>query len=97
MFSLFCISAILWKPALKALQKAKQGIEALITKTVKLDEALHNKIELIKSVNGIGSVTATALLVYTKGFTVRGAPHRLQAVRPPTRLCVRACFATGRW
>ncbi|MDP9229688.1 MAG: IS110 family transposase [Bacteroidota bacterium] len=59
----------LQQPAIKALQKTKQGIEALIAQTVKQDEQLHNKIQLIQSVNGIGNVTATALLVYTKGFT----------------------------
>lgn len=56
-------------PAVKALQKTKQGIEALINKTIKLDEALYNKVQLMQSVSGIGPVTATALLVYTKGFT----------------------------
>ncbi len=59
----------LQQPAIKALQKTKQGIEALIAKTIKLDEELHNKIQLMQSVSGIGTVTATALLVYTKGFT----------------------------
>jgi transposase len=59
----------LQQPVIKALQKTKQGIEALITKTIKLDEALYNKVQLMQSVNGIGTVTATALLVYTKGFT----------------------------
>lgn len=59
----------LQQPAIKALQKTKQGIEALITKTIKQDEELNNKIQLIQSVSGIGTVTATALLVYTKGFT----------------------------
>jgi transposase len=59
----------LQQPVIKALLKAKQGIEALINQTVKMDEQLHHKIQLMQSVNGIGSVTATALLVYTKGFT----------------------------
>lgn len=59
----------LQQPAIKALKKTKLGIEALITKTIKQDEELNNKIQLIQSVSGIGTVTATALLVYTKGFT----------------------------
>lgn len=59
----------LQQPAIRALQKTKQGIEALIAKTIKQDEALNNKIQLMQSVSGIGAVTATALLVYTKGFT----------------------------
>lgn len=44
----------LQQPAIKALQKTKQGIEALITKTIKQDEELNNKIQLIQSVSGIG-------------------------------------------
>lgn len=57
------------RPAIKALQKAKEKIEALIAKIVKQDELLCRKVKFAQSVNGIGMVTATALLVYTKGFT----------------------------
>lgn len=59
----------LQQPVIKALQKTKQQIETLINKTIKQDEQLSHTVELIQSVNGIGQVTATALLVYTKGFT----------------------------
>ena len=59
----------LQQPAIKALQKTKLQIEALINKTIKQDEQLSHTIELVQSVHGIGTVTATALLVYTKGFT----------------------------
>ncbi len=59
----------LQQPVIKALQKTKQQIEALINTTIKQDEQLSHTVELIQSVNGIGQVTATALLVYTKGFT----------------------------
>ena len=59
----------LQQPAIKALQKTKLKIETLINKTIKQDEQLNHTVELVQSVNGIGVVTATALLVYTKGFT----------------------------
>jgi transposase len=59
----------LQQPAIKALQKAKLKIESLIHKTIQQDQQLNHTVELIQSVNGIGIVTATALLVYTKGFT----------------------------
>ncbi len=59
----------LQQPVIKSLQKTKLQIEALIHKTIKQDEQLSHTVELIQSVNGIGQVTATALLVYTKGFT----------------------------
>jgi len=59
----------LQQPVIKALQKTKLQIESLINKTIKQDEQLNHTIELVQSVNGIGKVTATALLVYTKGFT----------------------------
>jgi transposase len=59
----------LQRASLAALQKSKLRIEALINQSVKQDQALHTKIQLVQSVNGIGPVTATALLVYTNGFT----------------------------
>jgi transposase len=55
--------------ALKALQKTKENIEKLIIKTVELDEKILKKVKQVQSINGIGPVTAVALLVYTKGFT----------------------------
>lgn len=58
----------LQKPALKALQKTKDAVEALITKTIGQDEQINKKIKLVESISGIGPVTAVALLVYTKGF-----------------------------
>jgi transposase len=55
--------------ALKTLQKTKENIEKLIVKTVALDEKILQKVKQVQSINGIGPVTAVALLVYTKGFT----------------------------
>lgn len=59
----------LQQPAIKALGKAKQDIEKLIDATIKADEQLYHSMKLAQSVSGIGQVTATALLVYTRGFT----------------------------
>jgi transposase len=59
----------LQQPAIKALQNAQKRIEAAIDKIIKADEQLSRSVQLVQSVNGIGKVTATALLVYTKGFT----------------------------
>lgn len=59
----------LQKPALAALQKSKTAIEALITKTVQQDEELNAKVKRVSSIKGVGPVTATALMVYSKGFT----------------------------
>jgi len=59
----------LQQPAVKALLSAQKRIEAAIDKIIKADEQLNHRIQLVQSVNGIGKVTATALLVYTKGFT----------------------------
>jgi transposase len=52
-----------------SLEKTKEAIEKLIVKTVQQDEEINKKTELVKSIKGIGQVTAVALLVYTKGFT----------------------------
>ena len=57
------------RPAIKALKKAKEKIENLIAKIVQHDEQLCKKVKFAQSVKGIGMITATALLVYTKGFT----------------------------
>jgi len=55
--------------ALKALKKTKENIEQLIIKTVGQDAVLAKKIQQVKSIKGIGQVTAVSLLGYTKGFT----------------------------
>lgn len=59
----------LQKSALAALQKTKAAIEILIQKTVQCDEQINKKVQQVQSINGIGPVTAIALLVYTKGFS----------------------------
>jgi len=59
----------LQQSSIKALKKTKEKIETLIAKIVQQDEQLSMKVTFAQSVNGIGTVTATALLVYTKGFT----------------------------
>lgn len=63
------VIAKLQKPALTQLQKTKAAIEALITKTVQADEELKIKVKRVTSVKGVGPVTATALMVYSKSFT----------------------------
>jgi transposase len=59
----------LQKTAIKNLEKAKENIEAEIVKIVNQDKELSAKVNRIKSIKGIGQVTAIAFLVYTKGFT----------------------------
>lgn len=56
------------KPVIKKLQNTKQKIETLITNLIKKDECISKKVELVKSIKGVGSVTAIALLVYTQNF-----------------------------
>jgi transposase len=56
-------------PALKGLQKAKLCIENKIKKTVEEDKQITRTVVQVQSIKGIGSVTAVALLVYTKAFT----------------------------
>ena len=59
----------LQRSSITSLKKTKEAIEKLIVKTVQQDEEITKKTELVKSIKGIGQVTAVALLVYTKGFT----------------------------
>lgn len=57
------------RAAINSLKKAKDDIEKLILKTVKQDNDLNQKMNRIQSIDGIGPITAVALLVFTKGFT----------------------------
>lgn len=59
----------LQRSALKSLEKTKEAIEELIIKNVQQDQEINKKTMQVKSISGIGQVTATALLVYTKGFS----------------------------
>lgn len=59
----------LQKPVIKSLEAAQAKIETAITKMIAADEKLSHKVELVKSIKGIGNVTAIAFLVYTQGFT----------------------------
>ena len=59
----------LQKTVILNLAKAKKGIEASIVKIVKEDKQISHKVERVKSIKGIGQVTAIAFLVYTKGYT----------------------------
>lgn len=54
--------------ALNALQKSKLKIEAEIMQAVKQDQKVYGDVQRVKSVKGIGIVTAVALLVYTRNF-----------------------------
>jgi transposase len=59
----------LQKTAISNLEKACKNIEALIVKIVNQDKELSHKVQRVKTIKGIGQVTAIALLVYTKGYT----------------------------
>jgi len=59
----------LQKPVIKSLEAAQAKIEAAIIKIIEEDEKLSTKVERVKSIKGIGAVTAIAFLVYTNGFT----------------------------
>jgi len=59
----------LQKPAIKNLEKVQKNIETGIKKIIHQDKALSNKVGRVKSIKGVGEVTAVAFLVYTKGFT----------------------------
>jgi transposase len=59
----------LQKGVIRNLEKMKKNIEATISKNVDKDKELSLKVERVKSIKGIGQVTAIACLVYTRGFT----------------------------
>ena len=59
----------LQKKAIENLEKAKKDIELAIIKIVDRNKELSVKVNRVKSIKGIGQVTAVAFLVYTKGFS----------------------------
>lgn len=59
----------LQKTTVSNVEKMKKKIEDAIAKIVKKDKEISHKVERVKSIKGIGQVTAVAYLVYTKGFT----------------------------
>ena len=58
----------LQKTAVERLEESVKKIESVIVKLMKKDTKLSEKVDRIKTIKGVGSVTATALLVYTNGF-----------------------------
>jgi len=54
--------------SLNALEKTKKAIEQLIEKTIQQDAEVTKKVQQVKSIKGIGQVTAVVLLVYTRGY-----------------------------
>lgn len=59
----------LQKAVISNLEKTKENIEAHIVKIVGQDKELSHKVERVKSIKGVGQVTAIAFLVYTKGYS----------------------------
>jgi transposase len=57
------------KSSLRQLQKAKDTIEQSIREIVADDTLIARRVNQVQSIQGIGPVTAVALLAYTKGFT----------------------------
>lgn len=58
------------QPVIRELKEAVKKIESQIASLVASDEELSTSVKRITSIKGVGLQTATALLVYTKGFTM---------------------------
>jgi transposase len=59
----------LQKTVISKLEKTKKNIDALIEKMVGKNKEVSQKVERVKSIKGVGQVTAVAFLVYTKGYS----------------------------
>jgi transposase len=59
----------LQQQAISGLRKSLTKIETAITKHIKANTDIKNKIERVTSIKGIGQQTAINMYVYTKGFT----------------------------
>lgn len=58
------------EPVIRELKEAVKKIESQIAVLVASDEELSLSVKRITGIKGVGLQTATALLVYTKGFTM---------------------------
>jgi len=72
------------KAHIKALKAAMAAIEAEIAELVRSNEALKSKTDLMRSVSGVGPVTATTLLAYLPdiGQLTKGQVARLAGLAP---------------
>ena len=59
----------LQKTVISKLEETRKKVEALIVKIVGQSKEVSQKVERVKSIKGIGQVTAVAFLVYTKGYS----------------------------
>jgi transposase len=59
----------LQKTVISKLEETRKKVEALIVKLVGQNKEVSQKVERVKSIKGIGQVTAVAFLVYTKGYS----------------------------
>jgi transposase len=59
----------LQKAVIRNLEKTEKNIDALIVKMVGQNKEVSQKVERVKSIKGVGQVTAVAFLVYTKGYS----------------------------
>jgi transposase len=59
----------LQKTVISKLEKTRENIEALIAKLVDSNKEVSQKVKRVKSIKGVGPVTAVAFLVYTKGYS----------------------------
>lgn len=70
--------------SIRALSKALAAIEAEIARLIARDEALARKVELMRTVPGVGPVVASALLAHMPelGTLPRGGPAALAGLAP---------------
>ena len=59
----------LQRKAVKGLEASLQCVEKAMEDYINKDQSIRHKIDLVRSVKGVGKQTAVALFVYTHGFT----------------------------
>lgn len=62
---------------LQTIKQAVQAVEQKMLARIRADKKLNSQYELLKSVPGVGTVSAVSLLVNTKGFTRLTEPKKL--------------------
>ena len=65
------------KDSLCGIEKSLKKVEKALKETLESDKYLQNLKQIITSVDGVGEVTATYLMVLTNGFTTLNDPRKL--------------------
>ncbi|MEK6482593.1 IS110 family transposase [Catalinimonas sp. 4WD22] len=72
----YCTEKAITNPVVKSIDKQQKQVEKQIKKLIQEDETLHELFELVTSVDAVGPVTASHMLVVTNEFKNFNCPKK---------------------